>query len=190
MERSMPTQLSRDAWTDAALEVLTDAGLEAVRVERLARRLRVTKGSFYWHFRDRAALFEAMLARWEQVATTAIADEVEAKGGPPGARLRRLFAIALAVRPIPLDAAIRQWAGQDPRVRRAVVRVDDRRMGYLRMLFEGLGFAPLEAHARSFIAYSLLFGDHFIAARETRRARAEVLERCTALMVPARRGRK
>jgi len=183
----MPTPLTRDAWTDAALAVLTEAGLDAVRVERLARRLRVTKGSFYWHFRYRPALLDAMVARWEHVATQAIVDEVDAHGGSPAERLRRLFAIALRVRPIPLDAAVRQWAGQDPRVRRAVVRVDERRMGYLRHLFEGVGLAAGEAHARSFMAYSLLFGDHFIAARATRRERDEVLARCTAMMLPTRR---
>lgn len=179
----MSETLSRDAWIDAALEVLTEEGIDAVRVEPLARRLKVTKGSFYWHFRDRSALVAAMLARWEQTKTVAIRERVEAGGGSAAERLHRLFAIALDVGPMPLEAAVRQWAARAPEVRQAVVRVDDRRMGYLRELFVGLGLAPDEAHARSFLTYSLLFGDHFIADRDSALRRRKLLRRCEALLV-------
>ncbi len=183
----MADALSRDRWTDAALEVLAHAGIEAVRVEPLARRLGVTKGSFYWHFRDRSELLDEMLDRWEHVATQAIIDEVEALGGSPEAKLRALFSIAVRSAPMALETALRQWAARAPRARRAVERVDDRRMRYLRTLFEELGVAPDDAHARSFLAYASLFGDHFIAARETSLRRSDLLERCAALIIPARR---
>jgi AcrR family transcriptional regulator len=186
----MADALSRDRWTDAALDALIRAGVESVRVEPLARRLGVTKGSFYWHFKDRGDLLDAMLDRWEQVATQAIIDEVEGLGGSPEAKLRALFLIAVRSAPMALETALRQWAMRAPRARRAVERVDERRMRYLRALFEALGVARDDAHTRSFLAYASLFGDHFIAARETSLRRSDLLDRCAALLIPARRARR
>lgn len=64
-----------------------------MRVERLAATLHVTKGSFYWHFKDRRSLLEALLETWRTRATNAIIDEVEAKGGDAVAKLRALSTI-------------------------------------------------------------------------------------------------
>jgi len=60
------TRLSADDWARAALELIAEQGVAAVAVEPLARRLGVTKGSFYWHFRSRDALLQAAIERWEQ----------------------------------------------------------------------------------------------------------------------------
>ncbi len=186
----MADPLSRDRWVDAALEALAERGIDAVRVEPLARRLGVTKGSFYWHFRDRGALLVALLERWEEVATQAIIDEVEAVPGPAEAKLRALFAIALATSRMDLETALRQWARRERRVQHAVERVDERRMGYLQGLFEALGHAPEDARARSFLAYASLFGDHFIAAGGTPPLRKALLERCTATLLDGMRRRR
>ena len=52
----------RKEWLRTARLALLRGGPDEVRVERLARDLRVTKGSFYWHFKDR----EELLAKlWE-----------------------------------------------------------------------------------------------------------------------------
>lgn len=179
----MTDPLSRDRWTDAALAALSSEGLEAVRVEPLARRLRVTKGSFYWHFRDRNDLFAAMLARWEQVATQAIIDEVEALTGPAAARLSALFELALGAGIMELEVALRQWARREDRVARALKRVDGRRLGYLQRLFGELGLAPEEAAARAFLAYATLFGDHFIGTDVRGPGRKALLDRAAALLL-------
>jgi AcrR family transcriptional regulator len=182
----MADALSRDSWTDAALDALVEGGVEAVRVERLAARLGVTKGSFYWHFRDRSALLEAMFERWERVATQAIIDEVEGAPGPAESRLRALFSIAQQKSRMALETALREWARREPRAQRAVARVDDRRMRYLGALFEELGVTPDDARARSFLAYSALFGGHFIAARGTSLRGGDLLDRCAGLLIPPR----
>ncbi len=185
----MADPLSRDRWTDAALEALAGGGVEAVRVEPLAKRLGVTKGSFYWHFRDRDALLAAMLGRWEEVATQAIIDEIDAVPGSAEAKLRALFAVAISSTRMDLETAIRLWARRERRARRALERVDDRRMRYLTGLFAALGLAEEDARARSFLAYASLFGDHFIAAPGASFGKG-LLARCTELLLgPARRRR-
>jgi AcrR family transcriptional regulator len=185
----MADALSRDRWTDAGLATLARDGIDAVRVEPLARRLEVTKGSFYWHFKDRGALLDAMLARWEQVATQGIIDEAERLTGPPAARLVQLFERVLAARVMDVEVAIRAWGQRDERVAKAVRRIDERRLGYNQRLFEELGLEPDEAAARAFLAYSMLFGDHFVAAAGGPAARRALLARCGALLlVVPRRG--
>ena len=86
-------QLSREDWIAAALQALADGGPAAVAVERLAARLQTTKGSFYWHFRDRAELVTEALATWERRATDALIEQME-QIADPVERLRRLMVAA------------------------------------------------------------------------------------------------
>ena len=65
-------QLGRKEWISAAIEAAAEGGIDNVRVERLARRLRVTKGSFYWHFKDRNALLQALLEAWQAMQATTV----------------------------------------------------------------------------------------------------------------------
>jgi AcrR family transcriptional regulator len=90
-------RIGREEWIREALKLLLAEGIGGVRVEPLALRLKVTKGSFYWHFKDRAALHAAMLAHWQRIATRAIAERVDQAGGTPRAKLRRLIGFERAV---------------------------------------------------------------------------------------------
>src|SRR3546814_13623456 len=70
-------RLSAEDWAQAALDLIAENGVAAVAVEPLARRLGVTKGSFYWHFPSRDALLQAALERWESVAQDAVFGTLE-----------------------------------------------------------------------------------------------------------------
>ena len=86
-------RIGRSEWIRGAMDLLVREGIAGVRVEPLAVRLNVTKGSFYWHFADRDALHAAMLDQWRSIATRAIIVRLEGGGGVPRAKLRRLIAI-------------------------------------------------------------------------------------------------
>ena len=60
------TQLDRNDWIEAAIEVLADQGVAGLRVEVLAKNFGVTNGSFYWHFNDRQDLLNAVLQEWKE----------------------------------------------------------------------------------------------------------------------------
>src|SRR6187200_2081714 len=83
-------RLSADDWARAALDVIAEQGLAAVAVEPLARRLGVTKGSFYWHFPSREALLVAALERWEDTEQQTVFGSLEPIPDPRE-RLRALF---------------------------------------------------------------------------------------------------
>lgn len=165
----------RDAWIDAALQALADGGPEAVRIEALAVRLGVSKGGFYWHFADRHALLDETLDAWERSGTEDIITRIESQPDDPRPKLQQLSELAVAAGGIAAELAIRDWARRDPDVAKRLRRVDNRRMTYLRSLFAEFCTDPDDIEARSMLAYSLMFGSHFIAAQHGGRRRAQVL---------------
>jgi AcrR family transcriptional regulator len=154
----MRNSLGPEAWVEAGLAALRDHGIEGVRVERLAQALDVTKGSFYWHFKDRAALLDAMLEAWRKRATFAVIDEVESVGGDAVQRLRQLSAIVGRIEGR-LDLAVRAWGGQDAAAKKALDEIDRQRLDYLASLFRELSFSPPEANARARLVYHALIGE-------------------------------
>jgi AcrR family transcriptional regulator len=164
----------RGAWIEAALQALSAGGPEAVRVEALATSLGVSKGGFYWHFKDRQALLEEMLDSWERSVAENVIAEVESTAAAPRAKLRQLFALAPSV-DFAVELAIREWARRDGEVAARVRRIDNRRMDYLRSLFGQLGLDEEEAEVRALLAFSLFVGSYFIAASHAGRSRSQVL---------------
>lgn len=176
------TRTPRAAWIEAGLRALAEGGLDAVRVEALARALGVTKGGFYWHFDDRRALLGEILDAWERVSVDEVIDRVEADGGDARMKLRRLSAIAatgvevLGTDPLKVDLAIRDWSRRDGTVARRLRRVDNRRMAYMRSLFGDFCSDEDEVEALCMLSFSLWIGNHFIAADHAGRTRAQVME--------------
>ena len=166
----------RSTWIDAGLRALAAGGPDAVRIEPLAKLLGVTRGGFYWHFADRQALLDEMLDSWERASTDEVIERVERRGGDARAKLRRAGALTFSESLLPIDLAIRDWSRREPAVAERLRRVDNRRMDYLRSLFGMFCPDPDDVEARSMLAFSLLIGNHFMAADHGPRSRADVLE--------------
>ena len=143
-------------WIGAAFRAIAERGLAAVAVESLARELRVTKGSFYWHFKDRGALLKAALRRWEHGQTEAIITYLEPIRDPRE-RLTLLLKGTLQQRKPALELAILR-AADHPLVRPVLRRVSARRIGYLEQCYLKLGLPPEEARRRALLAYTAYVG--------------------------------
>lgn len=150
--------LSAADWARAALETMAAGGMEAVAVEPLARRLGVTKGSFYWHFANREALLRAALELWEKRET----EDVLARIGDepdPYHRIVKVFREANAgYRSGRLYLAIAA-AEDKPLVREFVQRVSERRMQYLVECYRALGFDEARAAHWARFAYATFMGN-------------------------------
>jgi len=153
-------------WIKAAGRRLASGGIGAVAVETLARDLAVTKGSFYWHFRDRAALLKALLADWEAGSTEPLLRRLEASGEGPRPRLSRLAATVAGEGAGALDPSIRAWAVHDSAAAETVARVDRARLAFIAGEFRALGFAPADAWTRARLFYLHLLGEHALAVEE------------------------
>lgn len=158
-------KLGRKDWIDKGLMVLAESGVEAVRVEPLAKLMNVTKGSFYWHFKNRGELLEALLQEWVNRDTDGIIEQVEEKGG--NAKTKLLNLLELAVRDDgKVENAIRAWAINDSKAAIILARIDERRLNYTRDLFVQIGFKPFEAMVRArMVYYTLVVGEFTVGAR-------------------------
>ena len=172
------TRTPRSSWIDEGLRALGRGGPEAVRIEPLARALGVSKGGFYWHFKDRPALLEELLDTWERKMVDEVVEHLEREGGDARARLWQLFSLASTREVDSLmktELAIRDWARHDQRVAARLRRVDNRRMDYMRSLFADFCSDEDDVEARCMLALSLFVGSRFIAAEHGARSRADVL---------------
>lgn len=147
---------SRDDWIQAAIAGLSAHGEAGLSVEGLARRLRVTKGSFYWHFQNRAALLGALLEAFEaRGADEPIAELSLLADGRD--RLRLLFALAFR-HPEELRAEQALFAMKEPGVRRVLQRVHKKRRAFLTLTYRSLGLAQEDAEAWAATAYAAFVG--------------------------------
>lgn len=150
--------LTPDTWIDAATQVLVDQGIDHVRVDVLATQLGVTRGSFYWHFRDREDLLRRVLQAWRVRATDALTRRLAVAQGDPKAQLRDVISLPhrgrAAARAARIELAIRAWARRDAMARAALDEADASRIEYHRNIFEALGFEAREAQLRAFVLYS------------------------------------
>ena len=158
---SLRSQLDRDAWIKASLDVLAEKGLDGIRVEVLAKRLKVTKGSFYWHFKDRQDLFSAVLQTWKEGRIRDIDKQSRAAPGKECDQLLRIIDTYSANRNrkgMLIEFAMRDWARRDPAAAAVVEEVDANRLEFGRKGFEARGMSPLEASSRSLLLYAYVFG--------------------------------
>jgi len=162
------TRLDAAAWTDAGLSVLAENGVAAVRVEPLARLLAVTKGSFYWHFKDRAELLAAMLASWRRQATFKIIERIERTQRAPLEKLRQLIDLPVlgknSARGASLELAIRLWAKSDASAADAIAEIDHQRLTHIAGLLKAAGVHDdAEAEGRAFLYYAYMLAEAFIS---------------------------
>jgi AcrR family transcriptional regulator len=172
----MNERLDRENWLDAGLASLAEAGLAGIKVPAIAKRLGVTKGSFYWHFRDLADYEDALLAAWEQRHTMEVMRRVDEAGGSALARLRNLLILAFET-DSKLARAVRQWSANDAHARRAQKRVDHQRLSYLTGLLRDLGWDAKEAAALARWTYWAVIGQHAMTAPAPQTSETELVLR-------------
>ncbi|MGH1489311.1 MAG: TetR/AcrR family transcriptional regulator [Acidimicrobiales bacterium] len=161
MAKKPVRKLSRSAWISGAFDVLCDGGINALRVEPLAKSLGVTKGSFYHHFENRRALHLAMLEEWERLGTGDIIEQVVDTAAGPTEQLRQLASLTFAPNPTgdAIETGIRAWAGTDDLVAEAVGRVDALRLDFVSKMLHSAGLARPIAERRARLMYRVLIGE-------------------------------
>jgi AcrR family transcriptional regulator len=159
----MDDRKTREDWLRAGLQALAEDGADGLRVMSVARRLNVTKGSFYWHFAGLDAYLGELAQYWERSHTQDAIACVEQLGGDAQTKLRHWLKGA-AASDLALDRAIRSWALTHPPAREVQLRVDGQRTDYLITLLRGAGRNKAEAATLgrwsywAFIGYSTLEG--------------------------------
>lgn len=159
----MEERKNRQSWLDAGLRALAGEGVQGLRIMPIAEQLGVTKGSFYWHFKNLDEYQSALLEEWEQSHTQAAIECVEGLGGDAAVKLRHWITGSLGA-DFMLSRAIRSWSNTDQRVSTVQAQVDQKRIAYLAKLLRDIGWPKADALALgewtywAWIGYSTLEG--------------------------------
>ena len=152
-------RLAADDWIAAGLEVLVESGVAAVKILPIAKRLGVTRGSFYWHFKSREALLGQLLDAWEGRNTSAVLRAT----ATPGALIDRYIALSRlwlgwSDFDPQLDVAVREWSRHDPAVLEKLRAADEQRVAALTEMIEPEGHDPAMARYRARTLYRMQMG--------------------------------
>jgi len=171
-----------ETWLESALEALAAKGPQVLTVENLCRELGVTRGSFYWHFKNRADFVRRLAEFWNAKFTLAIRDAVAGLPVGPAERLLLLIETIQDLNVIRFDVPVRAWATTEPLAAEIVKRADVARYRYVRSEFEELGFSgdELEMRTRTFVVFhsldnSFTLGESAKARKRRRKLRHRLL---------------
>ena len=184
-QRATRTPLTPEDWLRMAEDLLVDKSVDGIRVDVLAKTMRVTRGSFYWHFADRDDLLARLLERWRQRQTEQVIAAHARQGIAAQDVVRDLVRLpsrgTAAQRGGAIELAIRAWARRDERARRVVDEVDAMRLQYMAQIFAQLGLDAATARHRAFVLYGYMQAESLLcvasdaAEQAARRAHVEQL---------------
>jgi AcrR family transcriptional regulator len=168
-------RLTREDWIAAARKTLVKSGIDDVKVDRLAKRMKVTRGSFYWHFEDRQALLDALLDDWRGRNVREI-EQIAARWATQPLDFVEVLRIWLGEDPIvpQFDTAIRAWARKSPAVARLVHETDEAWVTLLQSHFTRMGLGPDESLVRARIVYFHQIGYYALAIDEDMKERVRL----------------
>lgn len=161
-------KVTRDDWLNAARDVLVGRGVAEVKILTLSDQLQVSRSSFYWYFKDRTELLNALLDLWEasNIKTVVSYCERPARGIDEAAcNFFRCF-VDPALFDQHLDFAVREWARRDDTVRARIDAADDARLAAVIAMFVRHGYAVQEAGWRARIIYYMQLGYHALEIHE------------------------
>lgn len=159
---------SREGWLEAGYQALIDGGIDAVKILPLAKRLKLSRTSFYWFFDDRDALLAALIDGWEARTTRPLVDATTRYAETlPEAMLNVLACfLSAGVFDARLEFAVRSWALQDEGVASRVRAADETRLRALRAMMVTWGHPPDEADVRARTVYLVQIGYISMQAQE------------------------
>ncbi len=159
---------TRGDWIGLALNVLAVRGVAHVTVLDLSERLGVSRSSFYWYFKNREELLDALLTRWEGLNTRSIVAQAEAPAGSINEAVCNVFRcwVNSEIFSPRLDFAIREWARRSPRVRTALDRSDEERTAAIMTMFERHGYQQRDALVRARVLYYMQIGYYALDIQE------------------------
>ncbi len=165
-QQRMP-MLTREDWIDQAIEVLVESGIDAVQITDLARRMNITRGSFYWHFENRDDLLDAITKEWQQRNTGVMVDALRiATTLDEG--LLALFEVWVDKKLFDpeLDQSMREWSRRSESLGKKVQKEDNSRVGAIAGFLEQHGYQHPESFVRARVIYFTQLSYYALDVRE------------------------
>jgi AcrR family transcriptional regulator len=153
-------KVTRDDWLNVAMDVLISDGVDQIKVLSLAERMAVSRSSFYWYFKSRQELLDALLTRWQATNTVGLIAQAEAPAETITAAVCNVHrcVVNTDLFDTALDFAVRDWARKSGKVRRALDQSDARRIEALHAMFARYGYSEIESETRARVLYYMQIG--------------------------------
>ncbi|OBG28675.1 TetR family transcriptional regulator [Mycobacterium alsense] len=177
------TRLSVEDWLQAGYAVLAEEGVRALKVERLCRQAGVTRGSFYWHFRDMNAYRAALVESWNTFLERDRQSLAELDTLAPRERLSAMMIALVSPQHWMLERAMREWARTDPAAAASIHAADRRLLRAVAKAYTDHGFAPADARLRAELTFAAGIGLLHLAGSAAEAQRAAQRERLLDLML-------
>ena len=167
---------SPDIWLNAAYDALLETGVDGVKIQPLAKRLDLSRTSFYWFFKDRQELLDALIARWRQKNTGNLIAQTESYAETVTEAMLNVFDCWLKpdLFDAPFEFAIRSWAVQSPNVLDEIQTADQQRLDALKQMFLRFGQNEKLADVRARTIYLVQIG---YISMQTQESLADRLQR-------------
>ena len=172
-KKTKPNRLTREQWLARSLEILSDGGPGELRIDNITHKMNVSKGSFYWHFKNRADYIESLAKYWDHWSNDAVIKRVSAIKSDPVSKMKALIETVIGGNLGAYDAAVQMLVHKEPQIAPIVTKGFMKRLGFLSTLFKQLGFKgeELESRTRLFVGYFIL--DAVLIDQETKKKRLE-----------------
>ena len=184
MSRGTSAQrLNRQDWLENALTVLSKKGRAELSIQGLSAALGVSRGSFYWHFKDRNHFIHALLKYWYEEFSAGTPAAVERDGGTAEERLARLMRLVYDQGLTRHDLTIRSLATLDPQFSRTVRKADRFRLDFIQSLFVEMGFAKNEVRIRARACLAYMTVEYDVFDKLDRKHRSDLVDDLHAFLV-------
>jgi len=186
MTKAARPVVDRTIWLETARSILIEQGVDAIKIEPLAAMLEISRSSFYWHFKNRQELLDALLEYWTDVNDRVLTLMVQARDDdPPGreelarSRLGKLVNLFIDERQFSseFDMAVREWARKDANVAQQVARIDRQRIAHIQKIFKDMGRTKADSLIRAKILYFHQLGYFLTGIKESDAVRKRVAPR-------------
>lgn len=151
---------SPEGWLEAAYEALLESGVDSVKILPLAKKLNLSRTSFYWFFKDREELLAALIARWRDKNTGNIVKQAQAYAESLAEAMLNVFDCWLNrdLFDSKFEFAVRSWALQSDELLAEVRKADQARLEALKRMFMRFGHSEITADARARTTYLVQIG--------------------------------
>jgi AcrR family transcriptional regulator len=171
---------TRADWLEAALAALHEQGPKGLNIQALARHLNISKTSFYWHFKDKAELVNALIDLWHHEFTETVTENVKLRNSPPKQRLAKAMILIDEFDLGNYDSSFRTLARTEPHAAKALRETNKLRLEFAGKAFAELGFSgdSLACRAALWVGYQSTERSVFpeFSAKKRKALRKERLE--------------
>ena len=175
----------QEKWLRAGFDILVKSGPQSITLESLGKKLNLSKGSFYHHFKNRDDFLKQLVRYWEASMTDWVIDTTQLESANNSKRLVKLAELTSRVAAMPIERAMRHWATQNPDVNKALKRVEKKRSDYLLYLLTQAGVSDPLLVSR--IIYSIFIGAQHLNPPTTDKEMLKMYEQIIPLNKTKRR---